>query len=65
MADESKRVLDCVLPQLDVMQFTEFVDPDGRQWPKNRKHNLESLTVFGMTAWLIAYWQGRRLGIVS
>lgn len=63
MADEARRVLRCVLPQLDVRDFTEFLDPDGRQWPEERKHNLQTLTVFGMTAWLIAYWQGRRLGL--
>ena len=63
MADEATRVLRCVLPQLDVRDFTEFLDPDGRQWPEERKHNLQTLTVFGMAAWLIAYWQGRRLGL--
>jgi hypothetical protein len=65
MAEEARRVLGRVLPQLDARQFTEFVDPDGRQWPEERKHNLETLTVFGLTAWLIAYWQGRRLGLIA
>jgi len=64
MADEARRVLRCVLGQLDVADFTEFFDPDGLQWPPERKHNLHTLTVFGMTAWLIAYWQGRRLGLI-
>jgi len=64
MADEARRVLDCVLPQLDLTKLTPFVDPDGRQWPEEREHDMETLTSFGMTAWLIAYWQGRRLGLV-
>jgi len=65
MREEAKRVLDCVLPQLDLTKLAPFIDPDGKQWPEERKHDMETLNSFGMTAWLIAYWQGRRLGLVE
>ena len=65
MAHESRRVLDCVLPKLDMTRTPIFIDPDGRQWPTGRKHDLETLSTFGMTGWLVAYWQGRRLGLVN
>ena len=65
MREAAKRVLDCVLPQLDLTKLAPFIDPDGKQWPEERKHDMETLTSFGMTAWLIAYWQGRRLGLVE
>jgi len=64
MAEEARRALHCVLGQLDVMDFVEFTDPDGRQWPPERRHNLHTLTVFGMAAWLVAYWHARRLGLI-
>lgn len=65
MAEESGRVLRIVLPKLDLLQMRWVVDADGGQWPEERSYARETLTAKAIIPWLIAYWQGRRLGLIE
>ena len=65
MRGPAEEALLCVLTNIDVPQLTWATRIDGTQYHESRRHHFDSLTSKGITAWLCAYWMGRRLGIVK
>lgn len=57
-------VLRHTLEKIDLPQMLWTTDPDGKQVPPERVHMKDSLPSKAITAWLAAYWSGRRLGIL-
>ena len=65
MRGPASKTVHTVLEQVGPDELVWAMDPDGRQLPPKRGHWPRSLTSKGITAWLLAYWISRRIGLLD
>ena len=65
MREQAQPTVECVLHGVDLSRLTWAIDPDGKQLPEGQKHYEESLPSKAITAWLLAYWTSRRIGLIE